>query len=86
MHEFDAYRPESAREARTGCVNNPQHAIRPGDAIGIAPDGTVCCAPCWARWTAENAHAARIEAAFPDSNDAGEFPAPTVDHDEARIP
>ena len=86
MFAFNAYRPESARAASTGCVNDLRHRIRPGDEIGIAPDGTACCAACWARWTQENSAAERIESAFPNLNDAGEFPASTGDHEDVRIP
>lgn len=71
---FDHFREIVARFDSTGCINGADHEIRKGDRIGYARipfrlpprgrAGMACCAPCWQRWTAENAAASAAEASY----------------------
>ena len=70
MHQskdrFDYYRGIEARFASTGSCGHP---IAKGDRIGFNPSvrdekgqKKTQCASCWAKWTAENEEADRLEA------------------------
>ncbi len=62
---FDSYREIQAKFASVGSCG---HEIRKGDRIGWNPRvRRTQCAECWARWSAENAEAAAVEAGYTPS-------------------